>query len=492
MMDSKEILAMMDALSVQRGIKKESVALALEVSIAAAVSRQMNVPSSGAEGAIQVKINRDTGTFVIYRVTPKDLEEIEDVGQIFELAEEEVLTEEVPNLVFERVAIQAAKQLIMQKVREAERQQLADNYQPLVGKLVPGTVKRITRNKDIIVLLNDRVEAVLPYDDLLAQDQYDDGDDISAVLVTIDVANSSNQLFLSRTSDDMVRELFSREVPEISQQIVEICAISRLPGVRSKVAIRPKDHRIDAMSACIGLQGKRVQAVQKELGGEKIDILEWDDNPEQLVKNVLANPNIFSVTLNPDSHTINVAVPQEHIGEILGRNGQNIRLATLLIGWEINVMKEEDAKEHQTQAMDDLRASFIEILDADEDVVQDLLKGGFDSVKQLGYAPIEKFLRIEGFDEDLATEIRNRAREHLLSSALNTGDAIGGSDAIVALMSLKGMTEELATKLSSQEISSVSDLAEYSVDELEEVIPDIGNDIAAEIILDARKVQPLN
>ncbi len=492
MMDSKEILAMMEVLSQQRGINKESVALALEAAIAAAVSRQMNIPTSGEEGAIQVKINRTSGTFTIYRLTPKDPEAVEDIYQIPELPEEDVTSEELPALVFDRVAIQAAKQLIMQKVREAERQQLADDYKSQLGKMVFGTVKRFTRSKDAIILLTDRVEAILPYDDLLGQDNYEIGDEISAVLVNIDVANSTNQLFLSRTSDDMVRELFAQEVPEISQQIVEICAISRLPGIRSKVAIRPKDHRIDAMSSCIGLQGKRVQAVQKELGGEKIDILEWDDNPEQLVKNVLANPNVNSVNLNPDSHTINVAVPQEHIGEILGRNGQNIRLATLLIGWEINVMEEGDAKENQIQAMDDLRSSFVEILDADEDLVQDLLKGGFDSVKQLGYAPIEKFLRIDGFDEDLANEIRNRAREHLLSSALNTdgnAEEVGG---VVGLMSLKGMTEELATKLSSQEISSVSDLAEYSVDELEEIIPDLDKNLSAEIILEARKSQPIS
>lgn len=489
-MDSKEILAMMEALSMQRGIKKEAVAVALEASIAAAVSRQMNIPYTGEEGVIKVDIDRRTGSFEIFKITAKDPDGIEDGATILELPKDQVETQKLPPVVFDRVAIQVAKQLILQKVREAEREQLVDDYLPQLKKLMTGVVKRTTRTKDIIVLLNDRVEAILPFDHTLPQDYYEMDDEISAVLVEMDSTKSSNQLFLSRTSDEMVRQLFVREVPEISRQIVEVCAISRLPGIRSKVAIRPKDHRIDAMSACIGIQGKRVQAVQKELGGEKIDILEWDDNPELLVKNVLANANISSVDINPENHTIDVAVPPDHIGEVLGKNGQNIRLATLLIGWEINVMKEEDALAKRSQEIDDLVSTFTDILDADDDIVNDLVKGGFNSIKQLAYAPTEKFLRIDGFDEELADEIRNRAREHLLSHALNK-DIIGDQDSI-NLMTLKGMTEELAELLSSRDISTISELAEYSVDELEEIIPGIDKDLSAEMILEARKSNPVS
>ena len=486
MMDSKEILAMMEALSVQRRIPKESVATALEVSIAAAVSSQMNIPNSGEDGIVRVNINRTTGSFNIIKMLPKSPEFTEIALESNDFPKDKFDSEEIPTVVFDRVAIQVAKQLILQKVREAERQQLVDDFLPQLNKLIVGTVKRITRAKDIIVLIHDRVEAVLPFDNLLPQDNYEIDDEIVAVLKEVDPSKSVNQLFLSRAADEMVRELFVREVPEISQQIVEICAIARLPGVRSKVAIRPKDHRVDAMSACIGIRGRRVQAVQKELGGEKVDILQWNDNPEQLVKNVLANASISSVNLNPETHTIDVAVPSDVIGEILGRNGQNIRLATLLIGWDINIMEEGEADEKRTQALHDLTASFTEILDADDDLVNDLVNGGFSSIKQLAYAPTEKFLRIEGFDEDLANEIRERARENLLSNALNKDD-VPDRKLLEELMKLEGMTDEFAQQLSMRGVSTLPELAEYSVDELEEIIPDVDKELAATIILEARK-----
>ena len=489
-MDAKEILNMMEALSVQRGINKESVAVALEDSIAAAVSKQLHLANEEEEVGIRVNINRNTGDFKIIKLTLKDGIELGEYDYINELSDDMLNMEELPDVVFDRVSIQAAKQLILQKVKEAERHQLVEDYRPRLNKMVSGVVKRITRAKDIIVLLSDRIEAILPYDSTLPNDDYQPEDEVSAILEDIDPIKSTHQLFLSRTNDNMVSELFVQEVPEIAQQIVEICSIARLPGIRSKVAVRPKDRRIDAMSACIGIQGKRVQGVQKELQGEKIDILEWDDDPEQLVKNVLANANITSVNINPDTHTIDVAVPSEYVGEILGKNGQNIRLATQLIGWEINIMKEEEALEKRSKTLDELRNSFMEILDAEDVIASDLVKGGFSSVKQIAYAPTEKFLRIEGFDEDLASEIRNRAREYLLSYALDDnldGGTGKGKEHLRELMQLENMTIELAQSLTSQKISTISELAEHSIDELEEVIPDIDGKQAAKIILEARR-----
>ena len=485
----------METLSVQKGITKESVALALEVSIAAAVSRQLEMPSSGEEGAVEVKIDRNSGVFDITKLIPKDPDAVTSVAEVRELPEEEVVKEKVPNFTFGRVAIQAAKQSILQKVREAEREQMAEDYLPSLHKLFVGEVKRITRTRDIIVFLNNRVEAILPHENYLAQDNYEIGDEISAVLMEIDPSRPYNQLVLSRTSEQMLKALFEREVPEISQQIVEICAIARLPGVRSKVAIRPKDHRIDAMSACIGIQGRRVEEVQRELKGEKVDILEWSDSPEALVRNVLGNANILSVLVHPSSHTIDVAVPDDDLAETIGKDGQNVNLAKMLIGWEINILSKQEVAKRQEEEMDSLRESFKEILDADSELVDDLVKNGFSSIKQLAYAPTDKFLRLEGFDEDLANEIRNRALEHVLSQALTEeegeGEELAGEEQTIDLrdlMSLRGMTEELAYELSARQISRISDLAEYSVDELEELVPGIDKDLSAEIILEAKKI----
>lgn len=487
-MDAKEILTMMEALSIQRGIKKESVAMALEESIAAAVSKQLNLSHTGENVAIRVSINRNTGSFKIIELTLKEEMHEDSNIPILELPDDKLNMKELPNVTFDRVSIQAAKQLILQKVKEAERYQLVEDFRPRLDTLISGTVKRITRSKDVIVLLNDRIESILPYDNLLPNDDYQPEDEVSAVLVKIDPYKITHQLFLTRANDNMVKELFMREVPEISQQIVEICSIARLPGIRSKIAVRAKDRRVDAMSACIGIQGKRVHAVQKELGGEKIDILEWDDNPEQLVKNVLANANIGSVIINPDNHSIDVAVPSQYAGEVLGKNGQNIRLAVKLIGWEINVMQEEEAKEKLIKTRDELSHSFMEILDVEEDISRDLVKGNFISIKQIAYAPTDKFLRIEGFDEDLTNELRNRAREHLLSRALGSNLEISGKQHLEELMHLGSMNLELAESLYSQNVSTISQLAEYSVGELEELIPNIESSSAVNIILESRRL----
>lgn len=481
-MDPKEILAMMEALSEHRGISREAVAAALEEAISGAASKKLHK----GQDEIVTSIDRKTGKYTVMQVKAKpDVQLTEDID-LSSLPEEQLVYEEIPKVFFDRVAVQTAKQLILQKVREAERYQLVQDYRLRVGKLMTGKVKHINRLGDVVVALNERVEALLRRESTLSEDKYQTEDEVCAVLDHVDPGKSTFQLFLSRTSEDMIRALFVREIPEVAQQIVEIRAISRMPGVRCKVAVRPKDKRVDAMSACIGIQGKRVQAVQDELKGEKIDILEWDDNPEQLVKNVLVNKNISSVNVNPTTHTIDVAVPSEDIGAVLGRSGQNVRLAAELIGWRINIMEEGEAEAKHIQDLENISESFVEILDIEKDIAQDLVMEGFSSIQQLAYAPVERLLRIKDFDEELIEELRNRAREDLLSNALS-------ADNTSEFMKLEGMTLGFAQSLVRQGILTYQELAEQSVDDLEDVLgDDLNRDQAAEVILAARKLADIS
>ncbi len=475
-MDPKELLSMMDALSEHRGISREAVAAALEEAISGAASKKLHKE----QDEIVTSLDRKTGKYTIMQVKAKPDVELTEDTHLSSLTQEQLIYEEIPEVFFDRIAVQTAKQLILQKVREAERYQLVEDYRLRVGKLMTGKVKYINRLGDVIVALNDRVEALLKRENTLPEDKYSSEDEVCAVLDYIDPGKSSFQLFLSRTSEDMIRALFIREVPEVAQQIVEIRAISRMAGIRCKVAVRPKDKRIDAMSACIGIQGKRVQAVQDELKGEKVDILEWDDDPEQLVKNVLMNKNISSVNVNPTTHTIDVAVPNEDIGAVLGRNGQNVRLAADLIGWRINIMEEDEAEAKHIQDLENISQYFIEILDIEPDIAQDLVREGFSSIQQVAYAPVERFLRIKDFDEELIEELRSRALDYLLSNALNT-------DSANDFMKLDGMTPNFAQSLVGHGILTYEELAEQSVDDLEDLMGELDRDQAAEVILAARK-----
>ena len=475
---------MINLLSQQRGLDKEAVAGALEYAIAGAVSKQLHRPHDN----IKVVIDRNNGYYTIMEkvvddaaATVKSTQATEE-GDPPEQEEDQAQYKELPGMDFDRIAIQAAKQLILQKVREAERRQLVEYYTPKLGRVFAGAVKRTTRTGDVIVLINDTMEAILPQDALLPQDKYYPDDDVCAVLEAVDAEKSMHQLYLSRSSDEMIRGLFVREVPEVAQQIVEIRAIARLPGLRCKVAVRAKDKRIDAMSACIGIQGRRVQAVEEELRGEKVDILEWDDAPEQLVKNVLANRNINSVTINTANHSIDVAADKEYIGEILGRNGQNVRLAVRLIGWDINVMRDDEAKEKHQRNLETLKQFFIRVLDLEEDLAEDLIANDFSSVQQIAYAPAEKLLRIKDFDEELVEELRNRANDYLMSEAFR-------DDAAKELMDIEGVNAEIAAYLVDSKILTREKLAECSLDELEEILGDSFDiELGERIILAARQV----
>ena len=476
-MDPKEILTMMDVLSEQRGISKEAVVLALEQAIAGAVSKQLH----RSHDEIEISIDRESGRYTIMSIKAKPGIDLASDVSLNTLSKDQLIYEEIRQMPFDRVAIQTAKQLIMQKVREAERYQLVEEYRQKIGRLIIGEVRHINKLGDVITIINDRVETLLPREHLLPHDKYETGDEVCAVLDSIDPDRMTHQLFLSRTSEEMIHALFEREVPEVAQQIVEIRAVSRLPGIRCKVAVRPKDKRVDPMSACIGIQGKRVQAVQDELMGEKIDIVEWNDDPVVLVKNVLVNKSIISVNINPTTHTIDVAVPKESIGAVLGRNGQNVRLAADLIGWQIHIMEEHVAEEKHVKDLEKLIDNFTRILDIDKDIAEDLVREQFSSIQQLAYAPVERLLRIPDFDEDLVSELRNRARDYLLSNALNV-------DGKTNLMALDGMTDEFAESLIEHGIMDSHQLAEQSVDDLEDVLGEVNRDQAAEVILAARKI----
>ena len=480
-MNPKEVISMINLLSQQRGLDKEAVAGALEYAIAGAVSKQLHRPHDN----IKVVIDRNNGYYTIMERVVNDSDRPEATPSsetASDQPKEQAQYKEIPGMDFDRIAIQAAKQLIMQKVREAERRQLVEYYTPKLGRVLSGMVKRLTRTGDVIVLLNETMEAILPRDALLPQDKYYPDDDVCAVLESVDAEKNAHQLCLSRASEEMIRGLFVREVPEVAQQIVEIRAIARLPGLRCKVAVRAKDKRIDAMSACIGIQGRRVQAVEDELRGEKVDILQWDDDPEQLVKNVLANRNINSVTINTANHSIDVAADKEYIGEILGRNGQNVRLAVRLIGWDINVMRDDEAKEKHERNLETLKQFFIRVLDLEEELADDLIANDFSSIQQIAYAPAEKLLRIKGFDEDLVEELRDRANDYLMSEAFR-------DDAAKELMDIEGVNAEVAAHLVDSKILTREKLAECSLDELEEILGDaFDTELGERIILAARQI----
>ncbi len=504
MMNPKEVISMINVLSQQKGLDKEAIAGALEYAIAGAVSKQLHCPHE----TIKVSIDKENGYYTIWQaVIEEDAEEPAREEKVPAPETETSDTEpdldpnpdpnpdnaetspnpnlefkEIPGIEFDRIAIQTAKHLIMQKVREAERKQLVEDYRPKLGKVLSGVVKRITRTGDIIVLLNERVEAILPQDAMLPQDKYYPDDDISAVLELVDAEKSMHQLYLSRTSDNMIRGLFVREVPEVAQQIVEIRAIARLPGLRCKVAVRAKDKRIDPMSACIGMQGKRVQAVEEELRGEKVDILEWSDSPEQLVRNVLANRNIIAVTINTANRNIDVAADADNIGEILGRNGQNVRLAVRLIGWDINVMRADEAKEKHEQALEALKSFYIRVLDLEDDIAMDLIESGFTSIQQIAYAPTEKLLRIKDFDEELVEELCQRASDYLMSEAFRY-------EATKELIEIEGINNDIANCLIDNKVFTRKALAECSLDELNKMLGEsFETELGEKIILAARQI----
>lgn len=490
---SKEILLVAEAVSNEKGVSKEVIFEALEDALAGAAKKRFDDENA----TITVSIDRKTGEYETRRswlVVSNDvvpglgdeltLEEAEEINK--DLQPGDTHEEQIENPEFGRIAAQAAKQIIVQKVREAERAQVVEQYRDRVGELISGSVKKVTRD-NIIVDLGNNAEGVLPKNNLIGREMIRMGERVRAVLVEVCPENRGPQLLLSRTSPIMLVELFKVEVPEIFEEVIEIKAAARDAGSRAKIAVKTNDKRIDPIGACVGMRGMRVQAVTNELGGnERIDIVLWDDNPAQLIINAMAPAEVSSIVMDEDTHSMDVAVDEDNLAQAIGRGGQNVRLASELTGWEINVMTEEDAAEKNNQESAKFLEVFMNKLDVDQDFAEFLVEEGFTSLEEIAYVPVEEMLAIEGLDEETVEELRNRAKDVLLTQAIASEEKLEKAEPAEDLLAMEGMEKHLALTLASKGITTQEELAEQAVDDLIN-ITELTEDQAAELIMTARR-----
>ena len=490
-MMSKEILMVADAVSNEKGVSRAVIFEAIESALATATKKLHD----REEIDCRVAVDRDTGEYETFRVwTVVEEEEYLEEGSQFTLEQAaerdkklgigDTWEEKIDNVEFGRIAAQTAKQVIVQKVREAEREIVISEYADRVGELVAGTVKKVTRD-NIIVDLGNNAEALLPRDQMIPRETFRIGDRLRALLTDVRSEQRGPQLFLSRTSPDMLIELFKIEVPEISEEVIEIKAAARDPGSRAKIVVSTNDGRIDPVGACVGMRGSRVQVVSNELANERIDIILWDDNPAQLVINSMAPAEVASIIVDEDSHTMDIAVEEENLAQAIGRNGQNVRLSSELTGWTINVMSEEDAAAKQQQEASNFVELFMEKLDIDEEVAEVLVQEGFTSLEEIAYVPLDEILGIEGFDEEIANELRNRAKDALLTQAIASEEDLSSANIADDLLNMEGMDDGLALSLAKKSILNMEELAEQSIDELMD-IEGMDEERAGKLIMTAR------
>jgi N utilization substance protein A len=488
---NKEILLVADAVSNEKGVAKEIIFQAIEFALASATKKRYD-----EESDVYVQIDRATGDYETFRRwTVRADDVMAELGTELTLQEahekdtnlkaNDVHIEKVENIGFGRIAAQTAKQVIVQKVREAERAQVVDAYRSRLGTLINGSVKKVTR-EHIIVDLGGNAEGLLPREELVGREVFRVGDRLRAVLQSVRAENRGPQLALSRACPEMLVELFKIEVPEIAEQVIEIRAAARDPGARAKIAVKTNDGRIDPIGACVGMRGSRVQAVSNELSNERVDIILWDDNPAQLVINAMAPAEVESIVVDEDARTMDVAVDADNLAMAIGRGGQNVRLASDLTGWNINVMSLADMQAKNAQEGDSIRNIFMAALDIDEDVADVLIEEGFTSLEEVAYVPLEELLAIEGFDKDIAEELRSRAKDALLTQAIASEEKLGANEPAEDLLTMDGMDRHLAFLLASRGIVTMEDLAEQGVEDLLD-IDEMTKERAGELIMTARK-----
>lgn len=490
---SKEILLVVDSVSHEKSVPKDVIFGALEAALAMASKKK-----HGEQAEFRVHINRDNGTYETFRVwTVADPEAEEEWNSEAQLTLEEaqerdpkailggVIEEPVASVDFGRIAAQTAKQVIVQKVREAERAQIVEAYQPRVGELVSGTIKKLGRD-NVIVDLGNNAEGLLTREHLIPRETFRIGDRVRSLLLEIRPENRGPQLILTRTAPRMLTELFKIEVPEIAEQVIEIRGAARDPGSRAKIAVRTNDGRIDPVGACVGMRGSRVQAVSGELAGERIDIVLWDDNPAQLVINAMAPAEVESIVLDEDAHAMDIAVGEQNLAQAIGRGGQNVRLASELTGWSLNIMTKEEAEARQNEESNRIINEFMDALSVDEDVAVVLVEEGFTTLEEIAYVPIDEMTAIEGFDEEIVLELRNRAKDALLTRAIASEEALGDSQPAEDLLTMAGMTRPLAFRLAGSGVVTMEDLAELAVPDLLDIASDLDEESAAALIMTAR------
>lgn len=487
---SKEILLVAEAVSNEKGVSREIIFEAIEQALATAAKKRFD-----EESDVYVVIDRETGDYETFRrwdVVADD--EMALLGTQFTLEEAhekdtglkagDVFEEQIENVGFGRIAAQTAKQVIVQKVREAERAQVVEQYETRIGELINGTVKKVTRD-NIIVDLGNNAEGLMPREELVGREVFRINDRVRAILLEVRADARGPQLLLSRACPEMLIELFKIEVPEISEQVIEIRAAARDPGSRAKIAVKTNDGRIDPVGACVGMRGARVQAVSGELSNERVDIVLWDDNPAQLVINAMSPAEVESIVVDEDAKTMDVGVNEDNLAQAIGRAGQNVRLASQLTGWEINVMSVEDMAEKHEAESGQVIEMFMKALDVDEDVAGVLVEEGFTTLEEVAYVPLEEMLGIEGFDEDIAEELRARAKDALLTQAIASEEQLEAAEPAEDLLTMDGMDRHLAFLLAAAGITTMEDLAEQAVEDLLD-IEGMDSEKAAQLIMTAR------
>jgi N utilization substance protein A len=489
---NKEILLVVDAVSNEKGVDKEIIFEAIEAALASATRKK-----HGGEIDVRVAIDRESGDYDTFRrwliIDDEDPEFESPERQILESYAKQRQTdaeiggyieEPIESVEFGRIAAQTAKQVIVQKVREAERAQVVDAYQDRVGELVMGIVKRAERN-GIYIDLGANAEAFIAREEMIPRESVRPGDRLRGYLREVRSEIRGPQLFVSRTAPEFLVELFKLEVPEVGQGLIDIMGAARDPGLRAKIAVRSNDPRLDPVGACVGMRGSRVQTVSNELAGERVDIILWDDNPAQFVINAMSPADVVSIVVDEEAHSMDIAVLEEKLSQAIGRGGQNIKLASQLSGWELNVMTEEQADEKSEREAQELQTLFMEQLDVDEDVAVILVQEGFSSIEEVAYVPAKELLGIEEFDEDVVEELRRRAQDALLTKAIASEEVLSANEPAEDLLAMEGMTRDLAYELAARGVTTMEELAEQAVDDLID-IEGLDEERAGQLIMTAR------
>ncbi len=484
---SREMLMLVDALAREKNVAPEIVFGALEMALASATKKRIK-----GDADVRVEIDQQTGDYKAFRrwlvVTEQELESEDNQILLVDAQYDhpdiqigDFVEESVEVMEFGRIGAQAAKQVILQKIRDAEREQILNDFLERKEHLVTGVVKRMDRGNAIIE--SGRVEGFLHRDQMIPRENLRVGDRVRAYLSKIERSGRGPQLVLSRTASEFIMKLFELEVPEIEEGLIEIMGAARDPGLRAKIAVKSNDQRIDPIGTCIGLRGSRVTSVTNELAGERVDIIMWSPDPAQFVINALAPAEVSRIVVDEEKHSIDVVVEEDQLGKAIGSNGQNVRLASELTGWELNIITEEVASEKKAKESETIRNLFMEKLDVDEEVAQILVDEGFSTLEEVAYVPITEMQEIEAFDEQIIEELRNRARNALLTAAIVGEEKVEASAG--DLLSLEGMDPETARLLAAKGVHTTEDLADLAVDDLVEMT-EMDEERAKQLIMTAR------
>lgn len=488
---SKELLLAAEAVSNEKLLPREKIFEALESALALSTKKKYE-----QEIDVRVVINTKTGEFDTFRrwlvvdeVTNPTKEITLEAAQFDDpnIQLGDYVEDQIESVAFDRITMQTARQVISTKIREAERNKVVEQFRSQEGEIVTGTVKKVNRD-NIVLDLGQQAEAVILREDMLPRENFRPGDRVRGVLYKVSPESKGAQLFVTRAKPEMLIELFRIEVPEIGEELIEIKNAARDPGSRAKIAVKSNDKRIDPVGACVGMRGARVQAITNELGGERVDIVLWDDNPAQFVINAMAPADVTSIVVDEDSHAMDIAVEPANLAQAIGRNGQNVRLATQLTGWTLNVMTTDELNQKHQAEDNKVLKLFMNALEIDEDFAHILIEEGFSTLEELAYVSVSELTAIDGLeDEDLVEELQARAKNAITAAALAEEEALKQAHIEDRLLALEGMNRHIALKLAEKQITTLEELAEQGVDDLAD-IEDLTAEQAAEFIMAARNI----